>query len=290
VSDQWGQSQPPQDPYGQQPQNPYGQPQQPPSPYGQPQYGQPQQPQPPYGQQPPQNPYGQPQQPQNPYGQPQQPPNPYGQQPPSPYGQPQNPYGQQPPQNPYGQQPPNPYGQPQGQFPGQPGYGYPVAPPKSNKRLIVGGSVAAVVVVAVVLGVVLKNGSGAGSNTVSQVSMCSTIEATPTDSSSFSFDPDSTATPTIPTYADILSEERTFQTEVTGWANQTQAGALKTALQKLAADDAQYITDLQANQNADPLNPPAVLSSDETKLDTDGTAVDAVCGVNDEDPTDGSTS
>ncbi len=94
-----------------------------------------------YGQQPPSNPYGQPQQP---YGQPQQP-NPYGQ-PQQPYGQPsasrppQQPYGQ--PQQPYGQ-PQQPYGQPQqpygGQQPGQ--QQWTPQPPAAKRPSVVSRSV-----------------------------------------------------------------------------------------------------------------------------------------------------
>jgi hypothetical protein len=141
--------------YNQPPPDPYGQPQQPANPYGQPQ--QPQQPANPYGQ--PQQPqgdgYGQPQPQQPGYGQPGQ--GQPGQDQPG-YGYPQQPgqapgYGQVPPQAPYGQQ--------------QPGYGYgqPPAPPQGGKgkrtALIVG---AVVVVVAVVVGVVIAHKSGAGSD------------------------------------------------------------------------------------------------------------------------------
>ncbi len=64
--------------------------------------------------------------PQNPYGQPQQPGQPPQQPPPNPYGQPpQQPgYGQQPPQPGYGQPPQQGYGQPQQGY-GQPVYGQP---------------------------------------------------------------------------------------------------------------------------------------------------------------------
>lgn len=99
-----------------------------------------------YGQQPPygQNPYGS-QPPQQPYGQPQQ--NPYGAQPgrggQPPYGQPNQPsYGQQPPQNPYGQQP-SQYGQqpPASAQSAAPPYGQPPQwtpqPPAAKKPALV---------------------------------------------------------------------------------------------------------------------------------------------------------
>ncbi|MFD7918241.1 hypothetical protein ACFV3R_03295 [Streptomyces sp. NPDC059740] len=126
--------------------------------------------------QPPPNPYGQPQgQPPNPYGPPQgQPPGPYGQPQGQPQGQPGYGYpqqgGQAPQQQGYGfpQQgaPQAPYGQPQG----QPGYGYPQQqpyggmPPASSggggkkTGLIIGGLV--VVVVLIVGGFFLFSGGG----------------------------------------------------------------------------------------------------------------------------------
>ncbi len=112
----------------------YGQQGQPGQPGG---YGQPGQPQ-----------YGQPGQPQ--YGQPGQPQ--YGQQP---YGAPQ--YGQ-PGQPQYGQQP---YGAPQY---GQPGYGgqppYGAPPAKNKTPLIIGGGIALVVIIGLVLFLTLKGGGG----------------------------------------------------------------------------------------------------------------------------------
>ena len=180
----YGQTPPPDQPYGYPPQRPATQPygQQPATPsYGQqPEtqpYGQ-QPPTPSYGQQPETQPYGQ--QPETqPYGQ--QPPTPsYGQQPTiSPSGQPQ-PYGQTQPTTPsYGQQfttpsygPPQQYGQPQpyGGYPTQqaPGqaYGQPVqgfaptameaygaAPAPAKRSSVLGAlSLALVVICGVVLG------------------------------------------------------------------------------------------------------------------------------------------
>jgi hypothetical protein len=124
--------------YGQPPQQGgYGHPQQP---WGQPpQQGSYDQPTPGYGQQPEQGGYGQPQQP-------------WGQQPQQgSYGQPTPGYGQQPEQGGWGQQPP------QGGYGQQPPYGqspFGAAPAKRGSKLplIIGGVVALVVVVVLVLG------------------------------------------------------------------------------------------------------------------------------------------
>ena len=255
MSDQWGQPQQPQNPYGQQPAQggPYGQ--QPPSPYGQ--------------------------QPQSPYDQPT---NPYGQQPPSPYGQqqPQSPYGQQQPQNPYGQpqgqypgqpQAPNPYGQPQGQFPGQPGYGAfpaPVAPKKSKKGLLIGGAVALVVIV--VAAVALTSKSGAAGGTATQAQTCAGYKTVETN--------DENSDPA--NAGQMLTEGQQEQTQISTLANNAQPGPLKTSLQKFDSDMNTMIGYLKANPNTDltgTTDPPAQLIADATSLEADAAAIDAVCGL-----------
>jgi hypothetical protein len=267
VSDQWGQPQEPQNPYGQQPPSPYGQ--QPPNPYGQQPppspYGQPADP---YGQS--QNPYGQ--QPTNPYGQP-------GQQSPSPYGQQSgpNPYGQQPP-NPYGQ-PTDPYGQPQGQFPGQPGYGYPGAQPQKSKKGLIFGAVGAVIVVLIIIVVFVSKGSTSG-GTATQAQTCTNFQAEETANNN----EDPTTEP------QIIQQGQSQAAQVATLANNAQAGPVKTELQKYDTDMNSLVSYLQANPSInleDPGdNPPPQLIADATALEGDVTSISATCGIPNPDASD----
>ncbi len=151
----YGQTPPPDQPYGYPPQQPATQPygQQPSSPpSGQPQpYGQPQPATPSYGQQPSSPPSGQPQ----PYGQPQPTSPPYGQQFTTPaYGQPQR-YGQPQPYGGYPAQqaPGQAYGQPVQGFAPTPMEAYGAAPAPAKRSSALGAlSLALVVICGVVLG------------------------------------------------------------------------------------------------------------------------------------------
>ncbi|MFE6775215.1 hypothetical protein [Streptomyces sp. NPDC057702] len=157
--------------YGQQadPATPaYGQGAQPgPAPYGQPPQGEPPTP---YGQQP--GPYGTPRQP-DPYGQPARP---------GPYGQPQQP-GPYAHSGPYGAPQPGPYA------PGQPPYGgYPTPPDGGRGRrrtaLVVGGVVAALVVISGGVYLATRDGDDGDKKPVAQrsesVSPTPTLEPSPT--------------------------------------------------------------------------------------------------------------
>jgi len=291
VSDQWGGQ--PQPGYGQQP-GPYpGQPPtQPPQPAG---------PQGPYGpsegsaygqtpdsygqaapMQPPQGPYGQAPQ-SGPYGPPQ---------PPGPYGQGADPYGQQPftpqpitPQNPYGQPQFGQPGQPgvPGEFPGQQPYGYPGQPGMpgpggrgagNRRNLIVGGSVLVVIIAAAAIFFAVK-GSGGGGGTKTQAESCASWK---TESATInSQDPQ-----TDPQIVGVLNTDVPV---MQGIANDAQSGTFKTQMTKVAKDFDAFRSYLKANPNVDLSSdsPSAQLQGIEDSLQTDLTAVDGTCGVNDDD-------
>lgn len=155
--------------------------------------------------------------PSNPPSNPQSPPygtGSYGQQPPPPYGQPGAPsYGGQPgygqPQAPQGY-PPQP-GMGQGGY-GQggppPGYSGPPAPPpggKSNKGLLIGlGVVALVLIIGIVAAVVLMNKGDDNNNSADATSDATTSE--PTSPSSSGSSSDATSDATSDTTSDATSE------------------------------------------------------------------------------------
>ncbi|HEV2637841.1 MAG TPA: hypothetical protein VGX23_21990 [Actinocrinis sp.] len=208
------------------------------------------------------------------WGQPQQQPqNPYGQQPPGPYGQPQQPppgYGQPQPGQ-YPGQPQGYPGQPEG-YSGQPGFGYPapVAPQKSKKGLAIGGVVAVIVVIGIVVALVSKS-SGGGSQTRAQT--CASF-ATDDAANSALADPTN--------MGQVVSEGKTEQGQINTLASNAQSGPLKTQLQKFSSDMGNLLTYLQANPSISfdgTGDPPTQLIADGTLLDSDVSAIYATCGL-----------
>lgn len=155
---------------------------------------------------------------------------------------------------------------------------------RSTAGQVITGLLALVLVTGLALGVLTRNNDKPAATAAADSSGGSVPQATMCQTIAVASDGDGPGSiPTMPGGEQDLTAMQAAEVQVYQWASQTENGTLKNELEQENSDAQQFISDFNADPEADEITPTGVLSIDMSTFTIDQSKVDATCGINTDD-------